>query len=146
MWNTDILTGSSFHSKEAPVLAFRPQPGAQSPPAPPTSCRPCTWGRTSPGRDALRLVKSTRLLSLPLALGRVLFQTSQGFHSTNNCMRAEGRLKRTCVCGGFISFHHFAGLIPSLPGAFRWISFYIEEGSLLLLLTLSIFMVSACLE
>lgn len=98
MWNTDILTGSSLHSKEAPVLAFRPQAGAQPPPTLPTSCRPCTWGRTSPGRDALRLVKSTRLPSLPLALRRVLFQTSQGFHSTNNCMRARGEAEKDlCV-------------------------------------------------
>lgn len=94
----------------------QPQPGAQPPPTvmplPPGEDKSWAW-------CSELAVKYTRLLSLQLALGRVLLQTSQGFYSTNNCMRAEGRLKRTCVWW----FYRLSSLCWPHPEALAWICF-----------------------
>lgn len=96
-----ILPGSSFHSKEAPFLPSSHVRDPSLVPSQPRPGRPCTRGRTSPGRDALsrrRRRNPPGCFSLQLALRRVLLQTSQGFYSTNNCMRGTGEAEKDlCV-------------------------------------------------
>lgn len=65
------------------------------------------------------------------------------FYSTNSCMPAGGEAEKDLVCGGFLASRHFAGLEVRCEFLSATDT---EEGSLLLLLTLSIFMVSACVE
>lgn len=105
-------------------LLFSPFDPSLLPSLPDRPCRPCTRGRRSPEHDALRLLKSTRLLSLRLGSfsGESCSRLLRVFYSTNNCMREAE--KDLC---GFIAFHHFAGLICSLPGASRWISFCLRH-------------------
>lgn len=63
-----------------------------------------------------------------------------GFTAQTTACGLEGRLKGL-VCGGLVASRHFAEVRCEFLSTTDT-----EEGSLLLLLTLSIFMVSACIE
>lgn len=108
MGNSDILAGSSSHSKEVPshLSLHLPTPALCS--ASPHLAASAPRGEESPGRDAL---KSTRLFALQLALGRVLLPTSRCFYSTNNCMRAGvGEAEKDL---GLLVFSSFITLLAS---------------------------------
>lgn len=112
-----ILPGSSFHSKEAPFL---PSSHVPDPSLVPSQPRPTPL---HPGEDKSwawcsepAVVKSTRLLSLQLALRRVLLQTSQGFYSTNNCMRGRGEAEKDLCVVVLSPFITLLASSRALPG------------------------------